>query len=85
MTTKPAERIDAIAATQHEIWANQANFLLSCGEARSDGSIVLSADVIARFRRQIDTPYANLPVAGKTVAKEQAAKIIAVLEGESNP
>ncbi len=81
-TAKPdTEKVEKLAAVLHEIWSNQASFLLSAGVQRADGSILLPPELVGRLRKQIDQTYAQLGSQQKQSDRDQALKVIAALEG----
>ena len=61
--------VEEMAALEHEQWAHWTRYMLDN----------LTPDNISRWRRQIDTPYAELPEAEKRSDREWAHKGIAVV------
>lgn len=72
--------IEKLADMQHEIWSHWMRYLFSiCAETIS-GAIVISPDKVKHWTRQINTPYLELSEKEKESDRDQARKIIAVLE-----
>ena len=69
-------RREAIAATQHEIWAHWMDFLFKCCESDCDGRAVIPADMVKRWKRQIGTEYECLKEWEKESDREQADKVL---------
>lgn len=80
---------EALAAAEHERWSHWQRFVHSCGQRQSDGSLLLPADVIARWERQIDTSYDELTEKEKMSDREQVNKywplIAAFFDGDGTP
>lgn len=52
--------VDELAAIEHERWAHWQRYVHDHCECRQDGSLVIPADLAARWERQIGTQYAEL-------------------------
>lgn len=76
----PDDVREALAAEEHERWARWQRYLHSCGEIRSDGALVIHADRIAHWERQINTPYAQLSEREKDSDREQVDAALSALE-----
>jgi hypothetical protein len=75
---------EMLAALSHQIWSNWMRYLLSTATRSSDGSLTIPLALAARWFRQAYTPYADLPEGEKESDRNQADKIIAVLEAEAD-
>jgi hypothetical protein len=71
---------EQLASLQHEIWAHWMQYLFSVSIHNPDGSITIPHDKVARWKRQASTPYESLPQGENESDKEQADKILALLE-----
>jgi hypothetical protein len=79
--------IDTLAAVEHERWAHWQRYMHSKGTRLADGSLQLSGDLIARWEKQIATPFAELTQEEKDSDRDQvrvAIPIIASLLGGEN-
>ena len=77
--------IDRLAEVEHERWSHWQRYMHSKGERRPDGSLVLPADLVARWDVQIDTPYRDLNDEEKESDREQVRRylptVAAVIDG----
>jgi hypothetical protein len=71
---------ESLADVSHEIWAHWMRYLFSRCED-DDLGMVISRDDYLHWKRQIDTPYSELTEREKDSDREQADKILAVLNG----
>ena len=79
-----AELRESLAAVQHDIWAHFMRYLVSeCHTATDDWSgnpvLLIPTDKVDRWKRQMDTAYADLTEKEKDSDREQADKVLAVL------
>jgi hypothetical protein len=74
----------AVAAIEHERWSHWQRYVHSKAERQPDGSLRIPPDLVARWQRQIDTPFAALNEDEKQSDRDQVKKylplIIAALE-----
>ena len=71
---------EAIAATQHEIWANWMQFLFKCCEFTKDGRAIIPSDLVKRWERQIETDYDCLSKREQKSDLDQADRILDALK-----
>lgn len=82
----PEELIERLAAVQHEIWAHWMRYLFSVSvEDTTSGWVVIPAEKVARWKRQVETAYADLSEREKESDREQARKVLAVLAQPTRP
>ncbi|HXG65305.1 MAG TPA: hypothetical protein VNO70_09360 [Blastocatellia bacterium] len=74
---------EAIAAAQHEIWSHWMRHLFTCGEFDEAGNFILPREVAQHWQRQMRTPYQKLSEREKDSDREQADKILALLNMDS--
>lgn len=55
------EMIDYLADIEHRRWADWQRYLHDQCDQQEDGSLVIPAQLVARWNRQIETPYTDLP------------------------
>jgi hypothetical protein len=75
-----ASLVDELAALEHRRWAHWQQYVHEKGEHRPDGSLVLPAELVARWQRQIDTPYEDLTNEEKQSDREQVQKYLPILK-----
>ena len=71
---------EKLAAAQHEIWINWMEYLFSVSISDPDGTCTIPADKVARWVRQMNTPYSELTEDEKDSDREQADKILSVIK-----
>lgn len=67
---------DELAAVEHERWAHWQRYMHRAGERRPDGSLILPADLVTRWERQITTPFAELSETERDSDREQVRRYI---------
>lgn len=55
-----SELIEKLASIEHERWSHWQKFMHDQGKRLPDGSLLLPADLVAKWDRLIDTPYSHL-------------------------
>ena len=81
------ERIDAIlhglieklAAVEHERWSRWQRYVHSKCTRQSDGSLLLPAELVAQWEKQIATKYAELDEMDKESDREQVRKYLPLI------
>jgi hypothetical protein len=79
---------ERLAAIEHERWADWQRYLHSKATdlIGSGGALVIPADLVERWERQIATPYADLSEAEKDADREQVDRywpLVAELQAEA--
>lgn len=86
------KNMEALAAKQHEIWAHWMKYLFSkCKDERrlksermqtyySTGNLIIPKDLVERWQRQVETPYAELSEKEKESDREQVRKFIGLVQ-----
>lgn len=78
--------IDRLASIEHERWAHWQSYMHSKAERRSDGSLILSASLVAQWSRQIETPYEALTYKERESDKEQVRRYLpTIVDVLTNP
>lgn len=70
------KEIERIAAVQHEIWSHWMKYLLSQCEIGDGMRYYIPMGQEQRWKRQMNTPYAELTEEEKESDREQARKVI---------
>ncbi len=68
--------LENLAAIEHERWSTWQDYLHSQGTKQPDGSLILPAALVARWERQIRTPYERLTEAEKQSDRDQVQKYL---------
>jgi hypothetical protein len=71
---------ERLAAVQHVIWSNWMKHLFSVSTYNPDGTVTIPADKVKRWQRQIRTPYDALTESEMESDRQQADKVLAVLD-----
>jgi hypothetical protein len=73
--------VEQLAAIEHERWAHWQRYVHDQCERQDDGSLVIPAELAARWQAQIETPYAQLSEREKDSDREQVRRYLpAVLD-----
>lgn len=73
------QQLPKLAETQHTIWADRMKHLFSKWVLHTDGSFTIDADAVARWQKEIETPYQELTSAEQESDQDQVNKMIAAL------
>ena len=68
--------MEQLASIEHERWADWQAWVHKSGHKNSDGSITLDAGTVARWEKQIKTPYADLSEKEKESDRVQVRRYI---------
>lgn len=71
---------EALAAYAHEAWSGWMKYLFEHSEIYTDGSVGIPVDLVRRWYRQMNTPYAALPESEKESDRAEADKMLAIVE-----
>lgn len=72
---------EKMAACVHESWSRWMKYLFEKSQDRQDGTAIIPAWAVQRWKRQMNTPYEDLPEREKDTDREEADKILEVLDG----
>ncbi len=70
---------DELAAVEHERWAHWQRYVHDHCERQQDGSLVIPAELAARWEAQIETPYVGLSEREKDSDREQVRRYLPVI------
>ena len=70
---------EEVAAIQHSIWAHWMKYLFRVSIHNPDGSVTVPAEQAERWMQQVETAYQDLSEHEKDSDREQADKILVVL------
>lgn len=71
--------VERLAAIEHERWAHWQKFVHDHCQRREDGSLVIPAELAARWQAQIETPYADLSEQEKDSDREQVQRYLSTI------
>lgn len=74
-----AAALEAIASVEHERWAHWQEYLHSQCEQFDDGSLRIPAHLVARWKDQATTAYADLTEDERDSDREQAREYVLAL------
>lgn len=75
----PTDKRERLADIQHEIWSHWMRYQLSICAPNPDGSMTIPADKVARWQRQMGSPYSALSAREQESDRIEADKILKVL------
>jgi len=70
---------EQLAAIEHERWSHWQRYLHSKGVRQPDGSLLLPADLVARWEKQSETKYAELSEQEKESDRDQVRRYLALI------
>jgi len=70
------QAIQRLAAIEHERWAHWQRYVHDQCESKEDGSLVIPAELVARWEAQIKTPYNELTDDEQQSDREQVARYL---------
>jgi hypothetical protein len=70
------ELVEKLAAIEHERWAHWQRYIHKKGENQADGSLLIPADLVKRWRRQYETPFCELSESEKESDREQVNRYL---------
>lgn len=71
--------LETLADIEHERWSHWQRHMHSKAERQLDGSLVIPAELVEQWERQIATPYAELSDQEKESDREQVRKYLPVI------
>ncbi len=74
--------LELLAAIEHERWAHWQRYMHDKGKLQADGSLLLEAELVQRWERQIATPYSALSEAEKESDRDQVRRYLRVIVEE---
>ncbi|PDT05476.1 hypothetical protein, partial [Rhizobium sp. M1] len=67
--------LEGLAHIEHERWSHWQKYMHAKGIRQTDGSLLIPADLVAQWDRQIATPYAELSENEKDADSDEAAPL----------
>ena len=76
---------EEVAALEHEQWAGWMKYLFENSVESDDGRIEIPASLVARWKRQMNTSYADLTENEKESDRAEADKVLRVIQYNNAP
>ncbi len=73
------ELMQSLATAEHERWAHWQQYVHDHCEPREDGSLVIPAELAARWNAQIATPYVDLSAEEQRSDQEQVRRYLPII------
>lgn len=74
------ELIEQLADKEHASWANWMDYLFSRCPIRADGAAIIPFELVERWKRQVETPYAELSEQEKQSDRDEVAHILPIID-----
>jgi hypothetical protein len=71
--------VETLADIEHRRWAHWQTYLHSKALRQPDGSLLIPADLVARWEKQMRTDYKDLDEGGKCSDRAQVAKYLPII------
>jgi len=68
--------LEPLAAVEHDRWAHWQGYMHSKGIPQPDGSLLVPADLVARWEKQMRTKYVDLTEEERESDREQVRKYL---------
>lgn len=72
--------LEELSAIEHERWAHWQRFMHEHGERQPDGGLLLPSELISKWDRLINTPYAKLTIDEQESDREQVRRYLPVID-----
>lgn len=73
---------EELAAYAHEAWAGWMRYMFSKCHSNDAGELIIPAWAVARWTRQMSTPYWDLPIGEQDSDRAEADKMLAIIDKE---
>lgn len=73
--------VERLADIEHARWAKWQRYLHSKAARQADGSLVIPAELVQQWERQIETPYEELSEEEKESDRDQVREYTEVIKG----
>jgi len=72
--------VENLAAIEHARWSHWQRYLHGKCLPQSDGSLLIPADLVERWQRQMETPFEKLAEAEKESDRKQVQKYLPIIK-----
>ena len=81
MAERGNELLEALADDEHARWSRWTQWQFGLCQPQPDGSLVIPAPLVTRWKRQAGTPYRDLSETEKNSDRAEAERILAIVRG----
>lgn len=71
--------IEVLASIEHERWSHWQKYMHGKGIKQPDGSLLMPANLVKRWERQVESDYRSLPEDEKESDREQVRRYLPVI------
>lgn len=71
--------METLATIEHERWSHWQRYMHGKGQVQPDGSLLIPAEFVSRWAKQMDMPYFALSEAEKESDREQVRKYLGTI------
>ena len=71
--------LETLATIEHERWSHWQRYMHGKGQVQPDGSLLVPAEFVSRWAKQMDMPYSALSEAEKESDREQVRKYLGTI------
>ena len=75
-----SELLERLASIEHERWAHWQRFVHDQGERQPNGGLLLAPELISKWDRLINTPYARLTMEEQESDREQVRRYLPLID-----
>ena len=75
---------EELSALQHDIWSHWMKYLFSVCRRENGDALIIPADKVQRWSKQMNTPYSELTEKEKESDRDQADKVIDLITHHSS-
>lgn len=75
-----AHLMEQLASIEHERWSHWQRYMHSKCEPGDDGSLMIPAELVARWTQQMSTAYEELPEEQRESDREQVRRYLPVID-----
>lgn len=72
--------MEHLASIEHERWSHWQRYMHSKCEPGADGSLIIPAELVARWTLQMSTEYEELPAEQRESDREQVRRYLPVID-----
>ncbi len=72
--------IESLAAMEHDRWSHWQRYMHAQCRSNDDGSLSIPSELVARWTKQMSTPYASLSEDEKESDREQVRRYMPIIE-----